>query len=62
MVQTPERGRPLNGENRPEVAKKRPVKKSYISPQLLEYGSITKLTQNASGPVNDIGGMMQDCL
>jgi len=40
-----------------------PERKVYITPELVEYGSIAKLTQGASGPVGDGQGMnMQPCL
>ena len=45
----------LDQGNQPEVAKQRSLKKIYISPTLLEYGSIAKLTQGASGPFLDAG-------
>ena len=41
------------------------LKKTYISPNLLEYGNIAKLTQNGQGSGNDGGGsasMMMMCL
>jgi len=55
-------GRPLDEgisgtqEDQPEVAKKTQEKKPYVSPALLEYGSIAKLTEAggfsaADGPV-----------
>ena len=56
MAQTPKKGTEYT---HPEIAKKTLEKKAYASPQLLEYGSITKLTQSGTGPVNDIGGMMR---
>jgi hypothetical protein len=38
-------------------------KKLYATPQLIEYGSVEKLTQSASGTVGDGTGMnMQPCL
>lgn len=41
------------------------IKKTYVSPNLLEYGNIAKLTQNGQGSGNDGGvnaGMMMVCL
>lgn len=41
------------------------IKKTYISPNLLEYGNIAKLTQNGQGSGADqgsIAGMMMVCL
>jgi hypothetical protein len=41
----------------------KPPRKAYAPPQLVEYGSITKLTQGASGAVGDGTGMnMPPCL
>ena len=59
-------GQPLEGggsgaqENRPEVAKKTRVKKPYVPPALLEYGSIAKLTEfgGASAVDGPVGMMM----
>ena len=38
---------PAGGERRP-----------YARPELIEYGTVAKLTQTGSGSVNDIFGMM----
>lgn len=40
------------------------AKSKYISPTLVEYGSVAKLTQNGSGSGTDGGGagMMMVCL
>jgi hypothetical protein len=41
------------------------TKKAYVEPSLVEYGSISKLTQNGSGSFADGGGpqmMMNACL
>jgi preprotein translocase subunit Sss1 len=53
-------GRAGAQENQPEVAKKTQVKKPYVSPALLEYGSIAKLTEAGSGLLVDgiVGFMM----
>ena len=59
MAQTPKKG---IGCAQPEIAKKTLEKKAYVSPELLEYGSINKLTQTASGSATDISGMMMACL
>ena len=50
MAQPIDKGRSINQENQQEVVKKRPVKKSYVTPSLTEYGGIAKLTQ--SGPIS----------
>jgi hypothetical protein len=59
-------GHPLDGErfgaqeNQPEVAQKTQMKKPYVSPALLEYGSIAKLTEfgGASAVDGPVGMMM----
>jgi hypothetical protein len=41
------------------------VKKTYLSPSVVEYGSVAKLTQNGAGSGVDNGttaGMMHMCL
>ena len=41
------------------------ARKPYVEPKLVEYGSISKLTQNGSGSFADGGGpqmMMMACL
>ena len=40
------------------------TKKTYVEPSLVEYGSISKLTQGQAGSFNDGGGqqMMMACL
>jgi hypothetical protein len=44
-------------------AEPKPERKAYIAPELVEYGSITKLTQGATGTVGDALGMnMAPCL
>jgi hypothetical protein len=59
MVQARERGRPIKGEKQPDVLKRIPDKKSYISPRLLEYGNISKLTQSGSpGGFDGVPSMM----
>jgi hypothetical protein len=47
-----------------EVSSEEPVvKKAYTSPRLLEYGSISKLTQGVSGSVADgVTLMANPCL
>jgi hypothetical protein len=47
-------------ENQPEVANKAQVKKPYVSPALLDYGSVAKLTESGSGTLVDgpVGFMM----
>ena len=63
MAQSLEHRRSINLEKRPEVAKKTRVKKSYVSPLLLEYGSIAKLTQSGGATLTDIlGPQMRPCL
>ena len=34
------------------------VRRPYASPELIEYGTVAKLTQGNSGSVFDFGGMM----
>jgi hypothetical protein len=34
-------------------------KKPYVAPELVEYGTVAKLTQAGGGSVVDFGGMMQ---
>jgi hypothetical protein len=56
MVQPVDEGRSGAQENQPEVANKTQVKKPYVSPALLEYGDVAKLTEAggfsaADGPV-----------
>jgi hypothetical protein len=62
MAQPIDAGRSIKQGNQPEVAKKRPVKRTYITPTILEYGSIAKLTQGASGPLGDGSLMRTVCL
>ena len=41
------------------------VKSKYLSPTLVEYGSVAKLTQSGAGSGNDgnvTAGMMMNCL
>jgi hypothetical protein len=47
-------------ENQPMDANQTQAKKPYISPALLEYGSIAKLTESGSGTLIDgpVGFMM----
>jgi hypothetical protein len=60
MGQLLDEGRAGAQENQPEVATKTQVKKPYISPVLLEYGSVAKLTEagGASGVDGPVGFMM----
>jgi hypothetical protein len=59
-------GQPLDGGRsgaqgtQPEVAKKAQVKKPYVSPAILEYGSMAKLTEfgGASAADGPVGMMM----
>jgi hypothetical protein len=56
MGQLLDEGTSATQENQPEVANKAQVKKPYVSPALLDYGSIAKLTEAgglsaADGPV-----------
>ncbi len=62
MAQPIDKGRSINQEKEPEIANETRVKKSYASPSLVEYGSIAKLTQGASGPLSDGPGMAMVCL
>jgi hypothetical protein len=34
------------------------VRRPYTAPELIEYGTVAKLTQTGSGSVFDFGGMM----
>ena len=34
------------------------MRRTYIAPELIEYGTVAKLTQTGSGSVFDFGGMM----
>ena len=47
----------MSHESRQEVAKK-----TYVSPSLLEYGSISKLTQGTSGTKADGATFRSVCL
>ncbi len=38
----------------PDVGSRRP----YAAPELIDYGTVAKLTQTGSGSVNDFTGMM----
>jgi hypothetical protein len=63
MIQPREEGRSIQQDCQPEGARPALVKKTYMSPNLVEYGSIAKLTQAggataADGPV----GFMMSCL
>ncbi len=63
MAQPINKGRSINQEKQPEVAQKRPVKKSYVTPSLVEYGSVAKLTQSGGFTTTDISGAaMMPCL
>ena len=62
MAQFIDKGRSINQEKQPEIANETRMKKSYASPSLLEYGSIAKLTQGASGPFSDGPAMQTICL
>ena len=48
----------INQKRGPEVGQKRAVKKSYVSPSLVEYGGIAKLTQTSAGTGTDFSQMM----
>jgi hypothetical protein len=60
MGQLLDEGRSGAQEDQPEVLKKTQMKKPYISPALIEYGSIAKLTEagGASGADGPVGFMM----
>ena len=58
MAQIPDAERPRTGKSRSEPGKKTLVKKSYVSPRILEYGSVAKLTQSGAATVVDGFGMM----
>ncbi len=38
--------------------KSEPRRRTYIPPELVEYGTVSKLTQTGTGSFNDAGGMM----
>jgi hypothetical protein len=60
MAPRPQEADSLNQESQPEV-----VKKIYSSPDLIEYGSVAKLTQSGNGSGADGGlipGMQMVCL
>lgn len=44
-------------QNKPPIALGMTAKKPYVTPCLVEYGSVAKLTQGGLGSVTD-GGMM----
>ena len=35
------------------------VRRAYVAPELIEYGTVAKLTQTGSGSVADFTGMMR---
>lgn len=35
------------------------VRRPYTSPELIEYGTVAKLTQTGGGSFSDFGGMMR---
>ena len=35
-----------------------PGRRAYVAPELVEYGTVSKLTQTGTGSFNDGGGMM----
>lgn len=51
-------------DDRPDETPATPRKRRYVSPELVEYGSIGKLTRGGSGTVGEgVGGMsMPMCL
>jgi hypothetical protein len=60
MSETGEEKQPLN-----PVVPRSGTKSMYLSPSLVEYGSVAKLTQNGQGSGADGGataGMMMVCL
>jgi hypothetical protein len=60
MGQPLDEGRSGTQESQPEVANKTQAKKPYVSPAILEYGSIAKLTESGlgSGVDGPVGFMM----
>jgi hypothetical protein len=60
MAELLDEGRAGAQENQPEVATKAQVKKPYVSPAVLEYGSVAKLTEAGitSGTDGPVGFMM----
>jgi hypothetical protein len=37
-------------------------RRAYVPPELVEYGSVSKLTQTGTGSFSDFGMMMMTCL
>jgi len=37
----------------------RGVRRPYVSPELVEYGTVAKLTQGSTGSLMEFGGMMR---
>ena len=63
MTQRIDKERPTSPVQRPKAAHKKPVKKNYATPSLLEYGSIAKLTQTGGATAADFqGATMMACL
>ena len=63
MAQPMDERKSINQEQGPQDAQKRAVKKSYVTPSLLEYGGIAKLTQSGGFTTTDIiGAQMMACL
>ena len=48
-------------ETRPEDISREPtaVRRPYAAPELVEYGTVAKLTQTGGATFNDGGGMMR---
>ena len=36
-----------------------PARRAYVTPELVEYGTLAKLTQAGGGTIADLAGMMQ---
>jgi hypothetical protein len=62
MVQAPRERKPMGEEIASRSAQKATVKKSYVSPRFVEYGSVTKLTQSGTTSGADLFRMRMPCL
>jgi len=58
MARTEKRGIPIEGKHQSDLANKTLAKEAYVSPRLLEYGSIAKLTQTGAATQGDFLAMM----
>ena len=50
-------------QHEPRSSEQTGMKRPYVAPELVEYGTVAKLTQGGGGSVFDGGGMMRSsCL